>query len=140
MLKFAKGVNDGVKLQYHSNEFLKNHIASIHNHPKNAFSPPSGKNFTIFSRSFEDYELVVGRDGLWILKAKGVFKNLISEVREASEVFYIMVVVHCESSHGDGGEIDKCNDRLYGDMLLKYINDKNINDIKLIRREYKNDN
>ena len=139
VLKFAKGINNNVKLRYNPNEFSDNHVASIHNHPKNAFGPPSGKNFTIFLRSFEDYELIVGRDGLWILKAKGTFKYLINEVREASEVFYILTLEHCENSHEGAEDIDKCNDCLYGDMLLKYINDKNINDIKLIKREYKND-
>lgn len=139
VLKFGKGVGSNVKLTYETEEFLGKHVASIHNHPKKAFGPPSGKNFNILTRSFEDYELVVGRDGIWILKAKGMFKNLISEVRSASEFFYILTSVQCEISCEDIDKINECNDELYGNMLLNYINNKNINDIQLVKREYEDD-
>lgn len=139
ILKFAKGINDNVKLEFEHDEFSGNHVASIHNHPNNVFGPPSGKNFNVLSRHFEDYELVVGRDGLWILKAKGVHKSLIKDFREASDVFYIMVSIQCDSLFESIDEIDECNDNRYGDMLLNYINNKNINDIQLMKREYEDD-
>lgn len=139
ILKCGKGENDNVKLHYDEDEFSENHVASIHNHPKNAFGPPSGKNFNIFSRSFEDYEMIVGRDGLWILKAKGIHKNLIDDVRDASLVYYILTLAHCESPNKNINEINECEDSLYGEMLSKYINDKNINEIQLSKKEYKHD-
>lgn len=138
ILKYGKGENDNVKLYYCEEEFSENHVASIHNHPKNAFGPPSGKNFNIFSRGFEDYELIVGRDGLWILKAKGIHENLIEEVREASIVYYILTLAHCETEENIK-EINECEDTLYGGMLSTFINDKNINEIQLLKREYKHD-
>ena len=70
ILKCAKGISDEVKIYFDDDEFEGYHVASIHNHSINAFSPPSGKNFNIFQRDFEDYELIVGRGGLWILEAK----------------------------------------------------------------------
>ena len=69
ILKCAKGISDRVKVNFDENEFEGCHVASAHNHPINALSPPSGKNFNIFQRDFEDYELIVGRSGLWILEA-----------------------------------------------------------------------
>ena len=46
------------------------HVASIHNHPEVLLSPPSSKNFGIFKRAFEDYELIAGFDSFWILKER----------------------------------------------------------------------
>ena len=64
----------GYKLS--ADEFEDNYVASIHNHPSIVYSPPSGKNFGILLRDFEDYELVVGPNELWVLKAKGIFALL----------------------------------------------------------------
>ena len=38
-----------------------------------------------------------------------------------------------------GGQIEDICDEIYGDLLSKYINDKNINDIQLIKRMYNHD-
>lgn len=75
ILKCAKGMINKVKIDFEEGEFEGRHIASIHNHPAiDSFSPPSGKNFNILCRAFEDYELVVGRGELWVLKAKESIK------------------------------------------------------------------
>lgn len=137
ILNYGVGVNDNVKLEYDVDEFKGRTIASIHNHPFNAFSPPSGKNFNIFLRNFEDYELVVGREDIWILKAKGVHENLIKEVRDASLTYYILTLAKCGDPNKSLDEMMECEDHLYGRMLSKYINDKNITDIQLIKKEYK---
>ena len=79
ILKCGKGGTDNVSISFKENEFKNFHVASIHNHPKNIFSPPSGKNFRIFERKFEDYELIVGFENFWILKAKGLHKNLVNQ-------------------------------------------------------------
>lgn len=54
ILKSAKGDVDNVKICIGNDEFKGNHVASIHNHPKNILSPPSGRNFGILVRDFED--------------------------------------------------------------------------------------
>jgi hypothetical protein len=75
ILKCAKGMINKVKIDFEEGEFEGRHIASIHNHPAiDSFSPPSGKNFNILCRAFEDYELVVGRGELWVLKAKRILE------------------------------------------------------------------
>ena len=81
-----------------------NIFVSIHNHPINAFSPPSGKNFNILLRDFEDYEFIVGRDGLWILKAKGIHNDLIEDIREAYLVYYILTLSRCADLKGKNGD------------------------------------
>ena len=35
------------------------HIASVHNHPKQFCSPPSGKNFEMLGLEFEEFELIL---------------------------------------------------------------------------------
>lgn len=100
-----------------------------------SFSPPSGKNFNILCRAFEDYELVVGREELWVLKAKGTCENLIEDVRFSSWVFYMIALSRCANIESII-ERNKCEDSLYGNMLLNYINDKSINDIQLTKKEY----
>ena len=60
ILRCVIGTSNNVKMNFDECEFDGYHVASIHNHPANVFSPCSGKNFGILMRSFEDYELVVG--------------------------------------------------------------------------------
>ena len=69
ILRCASGESNNVEMHFEDGEFEGNHVASIYNHPKEALSPPSGKNFGIFTRDFEDYELVAGFGYFWILKA-----------------------------------------------------------------------
>lgn len=135
ILKCAKGISDKVKVNFEDNEFEGCRVASIHNHPINAFSPPSGKNFNIFQRDFEDYELIVGRGGLWILEAKGIHNDLINEVRKVSS-FCFMVALSQSEGIENIKKRKELEDLLYGGMLSKYINDKNINGIQLTKKEY----
>ena len=136
IIKCAKGQTNKVVIDFEDGEFEGHHIASIHNHPAiDSFSPPSGKNFNIFCRDFEDYELVVGRGELWVLKAKGIHENLIEDVRFSSLAFYMLALSRCANAESIM-EKNKCEDSLYGDMLLNYINNKNINDIQLTKKEY----
>lgn len=135
ILKCVKGKENKVTLDSSGGEFEDKHVSSIHNHPDHVLSPPSHKNFNILLRINEDYELVVGRDGLWILKAKGVHENIIKEVREASCVYYIFTMSQCNVLKRTI-EKNECQDSLYGGMLSKFINNKNINDIQLIKKEY----
>lgn len=81
ILKFETGLKDKVKIEFSDGEFEGFHVASIHNHPSGVYSPPSDKNFGILMRDFEDYELVVGQNGLWILKAKGIDFQLNFELK-----------------------------------------------------------
>ena len=135
IIKCVKGKEDKVRLDSAGGEFEGKHVSSIHNHPDHVLSPPSYKNFNIFLRIHEDYELDGGRDGFWILKAKGIHENMIKEVREASFVYYIFALSQCNDSKRIE-ENTECEDSLYGGMLSRYINDKNITDIQLIKKEY----
>ena len=58
ILKCAVGDLNSVKIEFIDGEFEGYHVASIHNHPLGVYSPPSDKNFAIFLRNFEDYEIV----------------------------------------------------------------------------------
>lgn len=114
-------------------EFEGHHVASIHNHPKDILSAPSYKNFRIFERNFEDYEMIAGFECFWILKAKGLHKNLIEEVNNTSEVLALTSFVNCAVRYGNENIINRMHDILYGNELLKYIN---IIDIQLLKKEY----
>ena len=92
ILKFEIGETDRVKMDFNENDFEGCHIASIHNHPSSVYSPPSGKNFGILLRNFEDYELVVGQTGLWILKAKGVNLQLNLDLKYSA----LMILDSCQ--------------------------------------------
>ena len=70
IINCAIGKLDKVEIEVNEEQMKDKFVASIHNHPKGVFSPPSGKNFRIFEREYEDYELIAGLDSFWILKAK----------------------------------------------------------------------
>ena len=78
ILKCKIGSETKVELKFEENEFNGKHVASIHNHTKDMYTPPSDKNFAIFSRKWEDYELIAGINGLWILKAKPVLNMCVN--------------------------------------------------------------
>ena len=45
-------------------------IASIHNHPVQCGTPPSGKNFEMLGLEFEEFELISSQKELWILESR----------------------------------------------------------------------
>lgn len=81
ILKCKKGGKDRVSLNFEEKEFEGHHVSSIHNHPHDVYSPPSGDNFGILLRNFEDYELIAGFDCFWILKAINVNMILNMELK-----------------------------------------------------------
>lgn len=139
ILKCAFGDESDVSIDFEDDEFKDKHVASIHNHPKDVFSPPSGKNFGILTRCFEDYELIAGFEHFWILKAKGVHEDLIFEVKFVSKLLFRAAFEDSKLKHEDWDEVnDECGEA-YGNQLSNYINNKNINDIQLTKKEYKYD-
>ncbi len=127
---------DNVASDIDINLMAGKNIASIHNHSKDVFSPPSGKNFGILMRNFEDYELIASVDALWVLKAKGVNEKLNIDLKIASNMLFNASFEYCRMNYDEINEINDRCDELYGNQLLKYINNKNINDIQLSRKEY----
>lgn len=136
ILRCMGGNENNVSLKFKDDEFKGYPVASIHNHPKNVLSPPSGKNFGILSRDFEDYELIAGLENFWILKAKGLHENLINSFKSVSHYLDRFSLSHCLKRYKSDEIIGKMHDLHYGNQLLKYINDKNITDIQLSKKEY----
>ena len=112
-------------------------MASIHNHPRGVYSPPSDKNFGIFLRPFEDYELVASVSKLWILKAKGVNPLIYVDLKEGTKDILKYCGEYCDKIYSDSKQANDACDNVFGITLLNYINDKNIKNIQLIKREYK---
>lgn len=136
VIKMADGSVDSVKIEVDEEEFVGLNVASIHNHTSDLISPPSGKNFGILKRGFEDYELIAGNGELWILKAKGIYDNQILNLRNYSNVLYDSLKGFC-LRHYSGS---KCYDKLeefYGKQLSEFINNKNIDNLKLTNVRYK---
>ena len=93
VLSCSMGIFDNVKLKFNPDDYKDRHIASIHNHPQDVFSPPSDKNFGILQRDFEDYELIAGINELWILKAKGVDMGLCIELK----LYSGLIMSYCQN-------------------------------------------
>ena len=136
IIKCRIGIKDQVKLKFNDEEFKGKNIASIHNHPKNLFTPPSGKNFGIFLREQEKFELIAGHNGLWILEGKYVDEELTKEFQEESMKLFASSLNYCLKKFSTQKEIDARCDYLYRARLSKYINDKNINGIQITKKEY----
>lgn len=139
ILKCGKGEMNKVQIDFEDGEFEGHNVASLHNHPISAFSPPSGKNFGILKRDFEDYELISGKDWFWIFKAKGNHGEYLVKFNVASIELFKLARNYSNNFDLSGGQIEDICDEIYGDLLSKYINDKNINDIQLIKRMYNHD-
>ena len=138
ILKCAFGDGSDVSIDF-DDEFEDNHVASIHNHPANVFSPPSGKNFGILMRNFEDYELIAGFEYFWILKAKFVNMNLCMGLKIYAELLLDSCYDYCKNRYHDDEKVNEVCEIMYGVMLSNYINDKNINVIQLTKKEYNHD-
>lgn len=135
ILKFETGIKAQVKIEFNDGEFEGHHVASIHNHHSGVYSPPSDKNFGILMRDFEDYELVVGQNGLWILKAKGINFQLNLNLKLSA----LTILDSCQEYSKKKypyPQSDEICDIIYGLTLSNFINDKNIKDIQLTKVEY----
>lgn len=136
IIKCAIGKLNSVELSFDEEEFDSYHVVSIHNHPNSICSPPSSKNFGILGRDFEDYELIVSRDRLWILKAKGTYLDFLLELNIVSDLLFYSSFESCSNRYNNEKIIDKMMDIMYGNQLSNYINDKNIGNIQLTKKEY----
>lgn len=125
ILRCKIGEINKVKMDFEDDEFKKNHVASIHNHHKSVYSPPSPKNFSIFMRNFEDYEIIAAWNGLWILKGKFKDENLYLELKIISNSLFNLALTYSKTKSKDINEIENICDDKYGDLLLNYINNKN---------------
>lgn len=132
ILKCGHGEENNVKITFREDDFDGHNVASIHNHTKELLSAPSHKNFRIFERKFEDYELIAGFEHFWILKAKGLYENLVDEANSTSEIIALTSLMTCTLKYND----DDIINQMHGKELSKYINNKNINDIQLLQKEY----
>lgn len=139
ILKCKFGDKTNVKLKIKEDEFNNKHVASIHNHTKDMYTPPSDKNFGIFSRDWEDYELIAGKNGLWILKGKLKNDLLTFELKLNSSKLFNMTLDYYSKRYQNEDERNDKIDEEYGKLLKNYINNKNQSKIQLIKREYSND-
>lgn len=117
MIFCSIGASDNVKIVLDGENFIGKHIASIHNHPVTLYSPPSDKNFGILLRDFEDYELIVGSNELWILKAKGVNSKLNIELKVFTKILLSNCQDFCNNKYGDIEKSNEVCDKMYGIML-----------------------
>ena len=139
ILKCKIGNENDVKLQFKDYDFEDKHVASIHNHTKDMYSPPSYKNFGIFQRKWEEYELIAANKCLWILKGKLKDEKLSEELRKESYKLFISSFHYYKIKCKSEDMIFRKCDELYGKRLSNYINNKNIKDIQLIKKEYGHD-
>ncbi|MEE0934635.1 MAG: hypothetical protein U0L42_03085 [Methanobrevibacter sp.] len=139
ILQCKIGEINKVKIELKENEFNGHNVASIHNHHKSVYTPPSPQNFSIFQRNFEDYELIAGWNGLWILKGKVKDEKLYFELKIISKSLFNLAFNYSKTKSENIQEIEDICDEKYGYLLSTYINNKNINKIQLNKKEYKYD-
>ena len=111
------------------------HIASAHNHPKQFYSPPSGKNFQMLGFDFEEFELILSDKELWILESRDIVlsNEEINEIRKEANNYFKQAYDEVNQNFEKGHQvIDNVEDR-YGNYLINYLNNYNEN-IKLTRR------
>ena len=111
------------------------HIASVHNHPRQYCSPPSGENFEMLGLDFEEYELILSENELWVLESKEVlFSNdEIIDIRRKANAYLNSCFEDANMELDEGYLVlDNVNLR-YGDYLLMYFKNK-LNNVKLTRR------
>jgi len=139
IVKCNIGSEMNVKITFDNDEFKGKKIASIHNHTKDMYTPPSDKNFGIFSREWEDYELIAGNNKLWILKAKIKDEKLTFELKINSNLLFNMTLDYYSNKDKKEDEKNDKIDNEYGNLLKNYINNKNESRIQLTEREYSYD-
>lgn len=139
ILRCKIGDKNNVEIEFKNEEFSDKHVASIHNHTKEMYTPPSDKNFGIFSREWEEYELIACVNGIWILKGKIKDEKLSFELKIISNVLFSIALENATKIYQNQTEIDDKCDEQYGNLLSKYISDKNISKIQLEKKEYNHD-
>lgn len=139
ILQCKIGDKTTVEIKFDDNEFDGKHIASIHNHTKEMYTPPSDKNFGIFLREWEKYELIAAHNCLWILKGKLKDKKLNFELKTNSQILFTMVLDHCSKRYKNNEKRNDKIDEEYGKLLSNYINN-NIKEIQIQKMEYNHDN
>ncbi|WP_407415863.1 hypothetical protein [Methanobrevibacter sp.] len=128
VLDYFKGMGGELIGQIIESRYNDRKIVAIHNHPKGYLSPPSYDNFGILKFAFQDYEIICSEDVFWVLEAKGIAsEKQINMVKKNVKLLYDISI--------DYSSDDSSLNRMYGDNLLKYLN--NNNDINLIKKEYK---
>lgn len=106
---------------------LKNmHIASVHNHPKQYCSPPSGKNFEMLGLDFEDFEIISSQKELWILESKEIVldSQTIEKLRKTFDDALNSSFDEVMEVFDEGYLILDNVSEIYGDFLLNYLNNK----------------
>jgi hypothetical protein len=111
------------------------HIASIHNHPKQFYSPPSGKNFQMLGFDFEDFELILSEEELWILESCEVIftDEEIEKIRKKANDYFKQAYDEVNQDFEKGYQVADNVGNRYGDYLINYLNNYSEN-IKLTRR------
>ena len=111
------------------------HIASIHNHPKQFYSPPSGKNFEMLGLEFEEFEIISSQKELWILESheKQLNQDEINEIRRNTEEFFDLIYNDINREFEEGYLVIDNLNKVYGDFLLNYLNN-DFDNIRLTRR------
>lgn len=119
ILRCASGESNNVVIQFDDGEFDGCHVASIHNHPENVYSPPSENNFGILARGFEDYELVASINELWILMAKGVYPNIYIDLKISIPFLLDACQDYCDGLYSDDEKADEMCDMVFGEVYKR---------------------
>ena len=84
---------------------------------------------------FEDYELILSEDELWILESKEVIfdDEIINDIRDDADEYLDFAFEEANMEFEDGYVVLDNVNRIYGNELLIYLNNK-LDNIKLTRR------
>ena len=132
---FAEDKHNEVTGNIYSSLLEGMHIASVHNHPKQFCPPPSGKNFEMLGLDFEEFELILSKNELWILKSKEVIfdDEIIGNIRDKVDRYYYLIFHEINNEFDEGYLVMENVNKRYGDFLLHYLNNR-FDNIRLKRR------
>ena len=83
--------------------------------------------------------MVAGEDGLWILEGKLKNEKIYLELKMISKYLFDLALTYSKTKCENIREIENICDKEYGKLLLNYINNKNMNEIQLTKKEYNHD-
>ena len=116
---------------------LNYNIVVMHNHPMEFGNPPSAKNFQILNSDFQDYEIISSFNELWWIESKNRIFQDVDDIKESIQDLYLFARGISEEKYDDEYEIFLKANELYGELLLRYINNLGLN-IKIIKRSFSN--
>lgn len=121
----CKGIKDEVDIDMKNVNLDQGEIATQHNHPSTGLRAPSGYDFFVaMSNIWEDYKIIISKNEIWVIEAKGRFDTKIrNDVCERLNEFAKNSMRKANSKNLEKGTFERWEflNESYGEDVKKYI-------------------